>query len=302
VKVYAGNSASVVLASLSGTSAPSPISVPSGGMYIRFTSDGSVERSGFTAQYSGVSASTFSRSVPSPSGETAASLNFAAAEDDKKSEAIEKADKSMPTVLIAVAGVVLVALIASIVSILFVKYRNRADLVSRAVTVTDSQIVPTAVSLAGTAQHPFAKSSSPHMSRKLAWMEDAAAGAMSHECTSCVASGFDECLCGGGTQNSARALMYTDFNEITARDAGTSSSSSSSNRSSAAILPSIQSKQSAALERLAQEEELKKMKDASKRIDSLMTSMDTHLRRTASGETGPCLLPAQVFDLTDSID
>merc|ERR1711907_778919 len=56
VKVYDGTSASGnMLGSLTGQTIPAPITSPSGKMFIRFTTDGSVSAAGFAATYAVVS-------------------------------------------------------------------------------------------------------------------------------------------------------------------------------------------------------------------------------------------------------
>jgi len=62
VKVYDGSStSSPLLASLSGSSLPSPIRSTSNHLYIRFTSDASVTFNGFTANYNTIASSSISR-------------------------------------------------------------------------------------------------------------------------------------------------------------------------------------------------------------------------------------------------
>ena len=62
VKVYDGSgTSSPLLASLSGSSLPSPLRATSNRMYVRFTSDASVTFDGFTANYNSIASSSIAR-------------------------------------------------------------------------------------------------------------------------------------------------------------------------------------------------------------------------------------------------
>jgi hypothetical protein len=291
VRVYAGSSASgSLLASLSGVSVPPPISVPSGPVFVAFSSDGTVQRGGFVAQYTGSAVSY--------------ALNYVEGQDSKNGAQIQNPATSAPSALIVGGIIVLIALLGSIGSILFVKHRKRIDAVSHAVVASDAKILPaqpachradsTHTSLSqpfgmveGSAE-PWPSPAQLRLARnkgdnkgdtapKLAWMEVA-------EDENSKAQTEDDL-------SPSCVQMYTDFTEISERsipDIDQNCPSSCAERRIDSFDPHNH----------LQNVEL--IRNQRARIQALMSSMGDHLDRSSSvlpkiqKEADGCQLPTQV--------